>query len=61
MKFVFTALLLTSFSIQASPLISMKDRLRLHLWVNGLEDKAVKKKSDHKLLPEEIERPLRKI
>lgn len=63
MKIIFSLILLTSFAAKASsPVISMKDRLRMHLWANGLEEKPIKKKMfPAKSLPEEIERPLRKI
>lgn len=63
MKLLFSALVLMSFSVQASPLFSVKDRLRLHMWANGLElEKPVKNaKAQKKQLPEEIERALRKI
>jgi len=55
--------LLLTFSAHAtSPFMSMKDRLRLHMWSHGLEEKPVEKKRPTiKILPEEIERPLRKI
>ena len=68
MKLFLFALILTSVSVQAaSPFLNTKERLRLHLWVYGLEDtnlnenhpkKEVKKKA---VLPEEIERALQKI
>lgn len=61
MKLIFAALLFTSFTVKASPIMNMKERLRIHLWVNGLEDKPVKKKVQNQILPEELERPLRKI
>lgn len=63
MKLLFSALVLMSFSAQSSPLFSVKDRLRLHMWSNGLElEKPVKTmKLQKKPLPEEIERALRKI
>ena len=62
MKIIFAALLFTSFTVKASPVMSMKERLRIHLWVNGLEDKPVKKKvQTQNNLPEELERSLRKI
>lgn len=61
MKLIFAALLMTSFASQASPFLSMKERLRIHMWVNGLDDKPIKKKVSTPRLPEEIERPLRKI
>lgn len=68
MKLFLFALILTSISAQAaSPFLNTKERLRLHLWVYGLEEtklnenypkKEVKKKA---VLPEEIERALQKI
>lgn len=62
MKIVLSIMLLVSFTAKATPVMSMKDRLRLHLWSHGLEDKGVKKKMPvSRSLPEEIERPLRKI
>lgn len=62
MKIIFSLMLLTSFAAKASPVMSMKERLRIHLWAHGLEDKPVKKKTvPAKHLPEEIERALRKI
>jgi hypothetical protein len=55
-------LLILTFAAEASPQMSMKDRLRLHLWTYGLEDKPVKLKAlPQRVLPEEIERPLRKF
>lgn len=64
MKLICTLMLLTSFSASAtSPMISVKERLRLHLWMNGIEEKPVQKvkAKQQPVLPEEIERPLRKI
>lgn len=62
MKLIFAALLFTSFTVKATPVMNMKERLRIHLWVNGLEDKPVKKKvQTQNHLPEELERSLRKI
>jgi hypothetical protein len=64
MKLIFSLMLLTSFAASAnSPVLSVKERLRLHLWVNGMEEKPVQKVKVEKtiILPEEIERPLRKI
>lgn len=64
MKLLFSLMLFTSFAASAnSPVLSVKERLRLHLWVNGMEEKPVKKVKVEKtiILPEEIERPLRKI
>lgn len=68
MKLFLFAFILTSVSVQAaSPFLNTKERLRLHLWVYGLEEtnlnenhpkKEVKKKP---VLPEEIERALLKI
>ncbi len=64
MKLLFSLMLLTSFAASAySPVLAVKERLRLHLWVNGMEEKPVQKVKVEKsiILPEEIERPLRKI
>lgn len=61
MKILFLLALFTSFSVSASPLFSVKDRLRLHLWTFGLEQKPVKVKAPKKVLPEELERALKKI
>lgn len=63
MKLLFSLLVLISFSTKASPLYSVKDRLRLHMWVYGLEQEKQMKdlKPQKKPLPEEIERALRKI
>ncbi len=59
------SLLMFFFSLtsKASPMLSTKERLRLHLWVYGLEEQATPKKKvlPPKSLPEEIERSLRKI
>jgi len=65
MLFLF-CLVLSSTVAFASPLeqmMTMKDRLRISLWVEGIEDKPqekalLKSKRD---LPEEIERALRKL
>lgn len=64
MKTAFFLFLLTSFSAHASPLFSVKDRLRIDLWINGLDEKPVDIKSKEKVakpLPEEIARILKKI
>jgi hypothetical protein len=63
MKLIFSALLLISFTAHAAdPMMSMKDRLRLHMWSFGLEETPVKQvKPQAKPLPEEIERALRKF
>ncbi|MFP5385823.1 MAG: hypothetical protein ACLGHN_07065 [Bacteriovoracia bacterium] len=66
MKLLSVLFLLATFSAQASPFMSVKERLRLHLWTFGLEDRPLvpaqqKKKVPQKVLPEEIERPLRKM
>ena len=55
-----------SFSAFASgelPFLSIKERLRLHLWSYGLEEVGPIKTSSQKpkILPEEIERPLKKL
>lgn len=63
MKYFALLTLVFTFTAKASPNLSMKERLRMHLWAYGLEDKPVLKKSlqPQKALPEEIERPLKKI
>lgn len=67
MKFALCLLALLTFSAHASPFMSVKERLRLHLWVFGLEEQQqpvnvkLKKKIEIKELPEELERPLRKF
>ena len=62
MKLIFSFLLFASFSAHASTFMSVKERLRLYLWVNGLEEsKSLKKYPAQKTLPEELERALRKI
>lgn len=69
MKLVFSFLVLISFSAQAMPHMTVKERLRLHLWVYGLDqDERVTEKKHQKSfqrqkreLPEELERALRKI
>jgi hypothetical protein len=57
-------LLVASSFVGASPMehtMSMKERLRISLWVEGLEEKPkAKTEISQKRLPEEIERPLRK-
>lgn len=62
MKFIFPILLLTSFAAQAvSPVITVKERLRLSLWYEGLEERPlIQKKAPQKPLPEELERAIRK-
>jgi len=65
MKIIFSLMLFASFAAQASSpsILSMKERLRMHLWMNGIEDRPVVKVKAKSpvILPEEIERPLRKI
>jgi hypothetical protein len=63
--FFFFALTLT-FSGQAKPLmpISVKERLRIVLWYEGIQRPSHEKivsKNVYPELPEEIERPLRKF
>lgn len=64
MKFALTLLTLISFSVHASPVMTMKERLRIHMWVYGINDrqpvKEVKGQKGRRL-PEEIERAIRKI
>ena len=48
----------------AFPVLSVKERLRLHLWNNGLEEKShskVKGSSERRSLPEELQRTIRKF
>lgn len=61
MKIALLLTLFCSFTASASPFMTVKDRLRLHLWTFGMEEKPVKKVSPKKVLPEELERALRKI
>jgi hypothetical protein len=62
MKLSICLLLLISFSAQAMPLMPVKERLRLHMWTYGLDqNKVVNKTKPQKILPEELERALRKI
>ena len=63
--FVILSITLSSFVVQASPLestMSMKERIRLSLWYEGIESKEKHKASQpKKQYPEEIERALRKM
>lgn len=62
MKLIFSLLVFTSFAAQATPMMTMKERLRLHLWVYGIEERPVQKvKPTPVPLPEELERALKKI
>ena len=67
MKLIFTVFLFASFAAQASPFMTVKDRLRLDLWINGLEEEAQQVKAQEKgqiqekELPEELERALSKM
>lgn len=63
MKFVGLFCFLVSFSAFAIPGMSVKDRLRIHLWSEGISERPVKevKRELVKPLPEELERALRKI
>ena len=64
-------LILTSVLLSASAfagpedqMLSIKDRLRLSLWVEGIQEQKVAKKLDDPnrvILPEEIERALKKL
>lgn len=64
MKLLLCLLVFTSFGAQAAtPFMTVKDRLRLDMWINGLEEKPAlinKKTTPQKPLPEELERALRK-
>jgi hypothetical protein len=61
LSFVFTSSV--SFASQVEHLMTMKERLRLSLWVEGVQEGAKPKLSRHgqRVLPEEIERALRKL
>lgn len=63
MKILFFAMLLTCFTSKADvQLISTKERLRLHMWVYGLNDSSEKKVVvPSKVLPEELSKALQKI
>jgi hypothetical protein len=62
MRIAILLFIFSSFAAHASPFISVKDRLRIDLWINGLEDKpASPKAKPSKPLPEEIERIIKKI
>ena len=59
-------LIFTSSLSMASPLdqmMTIKERLRLSLWVEGLEERPMEKQNlkPKRELPEEIERALRKL
>lgn len=58
-------LLTTALSGMASPIepsMTMKERLRLSFWVEGIQTQPKQVKAPiHPVLPEEIERPLRKL
>ncbi len=57
--------IICSAAAHANPAFSVKDRLRLHLWVYGLEDQnqgGPRPRTElKKRLPEEVERALRKF
>ena len=68
LKFLIASLIiLNTFSAWAGlpeQSLSMKERLRISLWVEGIGHKSTKEKINHRshiILPEEIERPLRKL
>lgn len=63
---LFLSLFLSSLAAGASPLhqsLSIKERLRISLWVEGIENRPKQKQSlsERKALPEEIERYIRKL
>jgi hypothetical protein len=63
--FLLTLIFASSLSM-ASPLdqmMTIKERLRLSLWVEGLEERPLEKQNlkPKRELPEEIERALRKL
>jgi hypothetical protein len=58
------SILISSNASLATPIIpgmSVKERLRLSLWYEGIEDKPKAKIASKKQYPEEIERALRKM
>ncbi len=63
--FIILSITTSSFMAHASPLestMSMKERIRLSLWYEGIESKEKNKASEPKKQhPEEIERALRKM
>lgn len=65
--FYFFIFFLVSFAGEsASPVISVKERLRLNMWFYGLEDNQVIKERDktnakRNILPDEIEHILKKM
>ena len=63
--FIILTITTSSFMAQASPLestMSMKERIRLSLWYEGIESKEKNKAPEPKKQhPEEIERALRKM
>ena len=61
MKFILPLFIVFSFAAKASPNMTIKERLRLHLWSYGMEDQVIKKSHKVKVLPEEIERALKKF
>lgn len=51
-------------SFASSPmdhLVTVKERLRIHLWTEGIAPVSKGNKAPRATLPEEIERPLRKL
>lgn len=64
--FMLSFVLFSSLNCLASPLdqmMTVKERLRLVLWTEGLEEqrKVVQPQEQKLILPEQIERPLRKL
>ncbi|MBA2404725.1 MAG: hypothetical protein H0V66_08130 [Bdellovibrionales bacterium] len=64
--FVICGLYLISSVALASPveqMMTIKERLRISLWVEGLDDNLIEKSrpQSKRVLPEEIERALRKL
>jgi hypothetical protein len=64
MKFTLLFFVFVCQVAQANPIFSVKERLRLHLWVQGLDEKPSPKQKTgvpSRPLPEELERALKKI
>lgn len=64
MKLTLLLSLFLCHAAQANSIFSVKERLRVHLWLHGLDEKAppkVKSGAELKPIPEELERALKKI
>ena len=59
----FLALASSAFANTENPHLSIKERIRLSLWIDGIQEQPEKKLAVKKefILPEEIERALKKL